>query len=434
MAIHTFSSIVGLVLTVAQRQNRRASHWAGTVTALALIALVGCTGGDDIADVVASTSLANTTTTTIERPDDGVLLLGVYLPQTGEGAPLGAPMIEAVEQAVAQINDAGGVLGRAIDIEIVDEGGGTGPDELLTAGVDAIIGPASSRVALVQLASLVQPATGVVTCSPTATALALDDFPDKNGFFFRTVPSDSLQMAAIARRVEDTGESSVAVGYLDDPYGRGLVASFADQAARLGLDVRAEVGFSGDQEDLTDVAAELLAESPGVIAVLGDADDGSRLLAALDGAVATGLRRVIVNDAIRDARQTIQALSPSFRQRLIGVAPNSRSLSEDGPEGFFTAHAVDCVNLIALATIAADSDAPVRIKAKIGEVASGGRVCTSFETCVALLDQNLQIDYNGFSGSVDLSNSAGDPLRAWFESFEFDAEGGEINVEVFPVP
>lgn len=402
--------------------------------ALALIALVGCTGGDDPSDVIASTSLANTTTTTIERPNDGVLLLGVYLPQTGEGARLGVPMKEAVEEAVAKINNAGGVLGKNIDVEIVDEGGGTGPDDLITAGVDAIIGPASSRVALAQLANLVQPATGVVTCSPTATALALDDFPDKNELFFRTAPSDSLQMAAIARRVEDTGETSVAVGYLDDPYGRGLVASFADEANRQGLDLRAEVGFSGDQEDLTDVVTELLAESPGVIVVLGDADDGSRLLAAIDVAVATGLRRVIVNDAIRDARQTIQSLTPSFRQRLIGVAPNARSLTDDGPEGFFTAHAVDCVNLIALATIVADSDAPVRIKGKMGVVASGGRVCTSFESCVELLDQNLEIDYNGFSGSVDLSNSAGDPLRAWFESFEFDAEGGETNVQVFEVP
>ena len=93
-----------------------------------------------------------------------------------------------------------GVLGKDVVLEIVDEGGGTGPDELLASGVDAIVGPASSRVALAQLSSIVQPETGVVTCSPTATALALDDFPD-NGFFFRTAPSDSLQMAAIARSV-----------------------------------------------------------------------------------------------------------------------------------------------------------------------------------------------------------------------------------------
>ena len=38
---------------------------------------------------------------------------------------------------------------------------------------------------------------GLVACSPTAAAMALDDFPDR-GLFVRTIPSDSLQAAAIA--------------------------------------------------------------------------------------------------------------------------------------------------------------------------------------------------------------------------------------------
>ena len=397
-----------------------------------LVIGVGCSG-DAPDETAPTTSIRATTTTTVERPDDGVLRLGVYLPRTGEGAPLGEPMIAAVVGAVDLINEAGGVLGNRVRIEIVDEGAGTGPGELLAAGVDAIVGPASSRVALAQLGGLVQPATGVVTCSPTATAGLLDSFPD-NGFFFRTAPSDTLQMEAIAQRVEDTGETTVAVGYLDDLYGRGLAKSFESEASQRGLQLVGQVGFSGDQEDLTGVAQQLVAGAPGVIVVLGDADDGSRLLAALDGAVGPDLRRVLVNDAIRDARQTIQALSEPFRRRILGIAPHARSIAPDGPDGFFTAHAIDCVNLIALAAVVARSDAPARIKATIGEVARGGRVCTSFAACVELIDQGLQIDYSGFSGGVDLSNSAGDPVRAWFDSFAFDADGVETSSQAFEVP
>ena len=420
------------VPALTARPSRRANPWALAAFVLGLVAIVACTG-DDIEGTPTSTSLLATTTTTIERPNDGVLRLGVYLPRTGEGATLGEPMIAAAVAAIEQVNQAGGVLGRSVEFEIVDEGAGTGADELLADGVDAIIGPASSRVALAQLGVMVQPDTGVVMCSPTATALLLDGFPD-NGFFFRTAPSDSLQMEAIARRVEDTGETSVAVGYLDDPYGRGLERSFAAAATRRGLTISASAGFVGDQEDLTSVVAELLEKGPGVVVVLGDADDGSRLLAALDAAGNVGLRRVIVNDAIRNARQAIQSLSSGFRQRLVGVAPLARALHDDGPEGFFTAHAVDCVNLITLAAVVADSDAPSRIKAAMGEVASGGRVCTQFAACVELLDQDLQIDYDGASGSVDLSNSAGDPVQAWFESFGFDADGAETRSQSFEVP
>ncbi len=234
--------------------------------------------------------------------------------------------------------------------------------------------------------------------------------------------------------MQDTGIESVAVGYLDDPYGRGLVDGFAEAARARGLEVQAQVGFGGEQDDLSEIVTELIAGSPGVIVVLGDADDGSRLLAALDGAAPEQLRRVIVNDAIRDARATIAALSDSFVQLLVGVAPAARSQSPDGPEGFFTAHAVDCVNLIALATVVAGSDSPTRIKSKVGEVASGGRVCTSFAACVGLLDQDLQIDYKGVSGSVDLSNSAGDPVKAWFETFSFNADGTETDSQLIEIP
>src|SRR5690606_30365720 len=142
----------------------------------------------------------------------------------------------------------------------------------------------SSRNALEQLASIVSPDTGVVTCSPTATALALDAYPD-NGYFFRTAPSDSLQMVAIARRAERTGVPEVAIGYLDDPYGRGLADALGDEIEqRRRQDVIAEVPFGADEEDLRTTVAELLAEEPGLVIVLGDADDGGRLLSALDAA------------------------------------------------------------------------------------------------------------------------------------------------------
>ena len=209
------------------------------------------------------------------------------------------------------------------------------------------------------MAPAVDADTGVVVCSPSATSLLLDDYPDHT-FLFRTAPSDSMQMAAIARQVQRTGARSVAVGYLDDPYGRGLRDAFLEQAADRRLTVSESVGFSADQTDLSDSAALLLDADPGVIVVLGDSDDGGRLLAALDAAEERS-PSVIVNDSIRQARQTIQSLSDEFRDRLTGIAPLSQSDAEGTPEGFFTAHAVDCVNLVALSVVAAGTDAPTHV-------------------------------------------------------------------------
>jgi branched-chain amino acid transport system substrate-binding protein len=402
------------------------------VIAAAVAAVMGaaCTGGGD-EDVTPTTSVAATTTTVPRRDDDGRLVIGVYLPQTGPGASLGEPMITAVREAVAHINAEGGVLGSPVDLlPVLDEGGPSGPSALLAQGVDAIVGPASSRNALGQLASIVQPNTGVVTCSPTASALALDDFPD-NGFFFRTIPSDSLQMVAIARRAERTGVPTVAVGYLDDPYGRGLAGALIHEIEqRPRQEVVADVAFSPDQEDLSSTVAELLADDPGLVIVLGDADDGGRLLTALDAATPDDLAQVIVNSAIRTAA-SIQQLSPGFRSRLTGVAP--LAATETDP-GYFTAHAIDCVNLIALATIEADTDAPSSIRLWMAPVSGGGRQCSTFEDCVGLLEQGLQIDYNGRSGVLELSSTTGDPTRGSFVQFGFDADGTEIDTREFDVP
>lgn len=399
------------------------------VSATSLLATVAACDGDD-EQTTETTAVAVTTTTVPPRPDDGVLRIGAFLPRTGPGAALGEPMIVAVQQAVEQINAAGGVLGNYIVLEVVDENADAGLRSLVANGVDAIVGPASSIVALSQLEAAVQSA--IVTCSPSATAIALDDYPDDNNYFFRTVPSDSLQMKAIVRRAEQTGVDSVAVGYLDDPYGRALADAFVAEAqGRNSVDVRTRVGFDPDvtTQALGEVARELIDSGAGVIVVLGDADDGSRLLSALDLVAGTTPPQVIVNDAIRGARQTIQTLSELFRSNLTGVAPYPSSFAIDPPDGFFSAHAVDCVNLIALAAVQAQSDAPARIQANMAAVSVGGRVCGSFQDCSTKLNEGLRIDYNGLSGNVELSTTTGDVTRGWFAAFGFNAEGIDQPIE-----
>ena len=403
---------------------------APAAVTLLVITAAACTGDDG--DVSPTTTLGTPTTTTVPtRAEDGILSIGIYLPRTGEGSQLGEPIIAAVEGAIQSINDAGGVLGNDIEVQIADEGAGTGPDQLLALGVDAVIGPASSNVALAKFRNVLDPTNGVVTCSPTATAMALDEYP--SGYLFRTVPSDSLQMQAIGRRAQQTGADTVAVAYLDDPYGRGMADAFRDEMNRRPLQIATEVAFGlFGQDDLSGAAEELLASGPGAIVVLGDAGDGGRLLTALDNAT-TAPPPIFINDAVRSARQAIQSLSPQFRVRLTGIAPLARSISDSGPDGFFTAQAVDCVNLIALATVTAGSDSPTRIRANMAAVSTGGRECTSFEACDVLIGQDLQIDYNGLSGSVNVSSTTGDLDRAWFVAFGFDSDATEVNTTRFEV-
>ena len=143
--------------------------------------------------------------------------------------------------------------------------------------VDAVVGPTSSLVALGALGDLM--AADVLTCSPTASAQALDDYPDRD-LFFRTVPSDSLQAAAIAgwpsrqapgRRRSPTSMTSTG-GHSPKRRWRRSRRAGSPSASSHSTHRRNR----SPQRRRTCCQGE-----PGVIVVLADADAGIRLLSAI---------------------------------------------------------------------------------------------------------------------------------------------------------
>ena len=181
--------------------------------AVTLITLAACS--DDDSPAPTTTTQPVPTTTISGRPDDGVLRIGLLLPVSGEGVAIGQTMADAARQAIFRINDAGGVRGTFVEYVTADEGETPSDatraiETLLDANVDAVVGPASSTNALATLELLVD--NDVLTFSPSATSMALDEFPD-DGLFFRTAPSDSLQARAITNLAENTGEPGVLVEY-----------------------------------------------------------------------------------------------------------------------------------------------------------------------------------------------------------------------------
>src|SRR5690606_2314621 len=138
--------------------------------------------------------------------------------------------------------------------------------------------------------------------------------------------SDSLQMSAIELVARGTGASTMSIAYLDDPYGRGLFKALRDRVQSSGvLTIAGQVPFSSREQDLSEAAQAVFDSHPGVVAVLAASDDGGRFLTALEGPglAQPELQQVIVNDAVRNARQTIGGLSGGLRAKVPGVAPRA---------------------------------------------------------------------------------------------------------------
>jgi branched-chain amino acid transport system substrate-binding protein len=399
--------------------------------ALTLAAIAAACSSDDNSG--AAETVVDTTTTTVPAQvvGDGRLVIGVLLPLSD--TLLGQPMANAVDTAVARINAAGGVLGQRVRLVVADEGSSTATasasiQTLLARDVDAVIGPASSLIALSTLDALVS--AGKVVCSPTASALALDGFPDED-LFFRTVPSDSLQARAIAGAADQTGAQRVTIVFVDDAYGRPFADSVEASLANQAIVVVDRVALAAADADLSDEAGAVADSDTQVLVLLADGEVGTRFLEALDDSDTSGLATIVVNDALRNptSPQRIQGLDPELRRKIVGLAPQAESVDATtpfDPPGPYATNAYDCANLIALAAVRAGSDVPRDIARQIAQVSSSGSVCQTFEACVTAIESGLQIDYNGPSGVTELLARTGDPSRAVFDRFTFGEDGRDV--------
>lgn len=415
---------------VAMERGPQARRAQRTVAALAVVAFLvaACTSGDR--DPVAT---APTTTIEPARPrvDDGQLQLGALIPMNDP--TIGSNLTSSIEQAVEDVNAAGGILGRDVQVLFEDEGAtatsaARATESLIDRGVDAIVGPTSSNTAIGALDAAV--AAGVVTCSATATAIALDDYPD-DGLFFRSIATDSLQAEAIAREATSRGAGRVVIVHVDDAYGRPY-AHAVDTALSAQPSIQvASVAVPFGDDDLSGDLDEVAAANADTGIVLGNGDDIALFLEAISARDDIDLTRIIVNDAARapSSRPVIAGLDPVFRNRITGIAPQivppeSTQSNEATP---FASQVTDCVNLIALAAAQGASDSPAIIASQMTSVSSGGQECRTFAECIAFLedDDSTQIDYDGATRITELARD-GDPSRAFFDKFVFRTDGSSV--------
>ena len=346
-------------------------------------------------------------TSSIGGQSDGVLTIGTLLPVAGPGNQIGIAGINAVNIGIREINEAGGVLGQPVQWVPASEGTTAdetqaGIDVLLTSDVDAVIGPASSLVALEVLDELT--AAGVVVCSPTATALSLNDYPDRD-LFFRTVPSDSLTAQAMAAVALNTGVDSYAVVYLDDQFGRPFAQQTISRLAGPEAPELRERAFSSDDtpEELAEIATELAESGTRTIVLIADSTHGWAMLQAMADTFASDPPFMFINDAMRAPPSTdvVVDLPPEFRAAIQGVSPVVPPAVTE-PPGAYATNALDCLNLIALATVEAGIDDPATIASEMVGVSVGGTLCNSFGACRAIAEQDRTINYQG-PNSIDFS-------------------------------
>ncbi|MFC6732951.1 MULTISPECIES: ABC transporter substrate-binding protein [unclassified Haladaptatus] len=195
---------------------------------------------------------------------DREVKVGILLPETGDLAAVGRPMISAARLPALQINDAN-PAGISVDAQVEDtqtspDSGVAAAQSLVNAGYPAVCGSASSGVN-VPVSQQVFIPNQVVGCSPSSTALSVSNLDDDD-YIFRTAPSDFLQgrvMAQVAS--ERLGGASAATLFVNNDYGQQLSDRFADVfESQFGGTITNKVAFNIGESSYTSVIEQVLGQ------------------------------------------------------------------------------------------------------------------------------------------------------------------------------
>lgn len=368
--------------------------------------------------------------------DSGEIKLGWLLPQTGPIASLGAPQVAALELALKDINDAGGANGRTVGFTGADEAGdpaiaGQAVDRLISGGVSAIIGAGSSSITMSVIDKIT--GSGIVQCSGMNTTPALSTYPD-DGYYFRTVPSDVLQGAALSDAMTKDGVSSVSIMARSDSYASGLASATEESLEKAGIPVVVRVDYDPQAQNLSGEVNKVVAAGADAI-VLFSFDEGAKILQGLlEKGINPATTRLYGTDAL-PISSLAESVDPSDLSRVAGMKFTQASSGEGSDfttrllevkpglsTTAFTPYFYDCAILIALAIESAQSSDPTVFKDQIVPLTKGETECTSYSECKTLLTDGKSIAYIGAAGPLKFDDS-GEPTTGLYDVLELQPDG-----------
>ena len=165
--------------------------------------------------------------------------VGLIGPFTGPSSDFGIPLRQGIELAVAEINTAGGYLGRPLELVVHDDKGD--PDtglkasqELAKQGVVATIGFCNTGVAVKSLEVYQNAQLPLIVPCSTGTPLTAK-YPPAQSYIFRNSARDSIQAPFVVEDLVKRGWTKVAIFADTTGYGEAGLKDVQDALAARKL-------------------------------------------------------------------------------------------------------------------------------------------------------------------------------------------------------
>jgi branched-chain amino acid transport system substrate-binding protein len=187
--------------------------------------------------------------------------IGVATPMTGPNSWTGEEHERGVAMAVAELNQAGGVLGERVELIVADdycdgEQAIAAARKLIADGVVFVAGHLCSDASIP--ASALYQEAGIVMISPSSTNPKLTEQGFSN--VFRVVKRDSEQARLAGDYLaERWGDAKIAILHDGDLYGQGLAEATKEQLNRHGITETRFDRIAPGQPDYTETVSMLEA-------------------------------------------------------------------------------------------------------------------------------------------------------------------------------
>lgn len=309
---------------------------------VSLLALQGC-GGATPSSSPRSTAAAPATpqasgaspAATPPVPASGEpYVIGIITPLTGEVAIDGELTKKGIDLAVEEINAAGGIGGRPIEVRLED--GACDPaatasaaQKLITADkVIALEGAFCSSATAAAMPIAARATVPFVSSLSTAADLT----EQGNAWFSRFAPTEALMAAkATPILVAQLGIKKAAILVFNDDYGLSYAAAYDAELKAAGVEVVSSENFGANTQDYAPFITKIRASGADTVFVAADTGPEAAVFKQMAQLGLTGINKVSAQVAVSQA--FIELATQQGAEGIYATTPyvSASSAAQNGP-------------------------------------------------------------------------------------------------------
>lgn len=198
------------------------------------------------------------------------LRIGLAAPISGTQAQYGQAFKNGAELAAAQINEAGGIDGKQVQIVVEDDKGDS--NEAVNVAnkfvsdksILAVVGHFNSSATLAT--APVYNKNKIVEISPSSSAPGVTNAGE---YTFRVITTDAFQADYLADWSQELGYNKVALIYEQSDFGIGLLDVYKQSAAEKNIEIAAAEAYNPGDKDFSTILTKIKAAQPDAIFIGG---------------------------------------------------------------------------------------------------------------------------------------------------------------------